>query len=153
METKFKVGDLVKIVDDGKVYTTFDTMFKEMGFLNTEYNSDENSVLSLPLEVFAVRFFNNKFLYGIRKTYKDELLFCETGLELHEDFSTEVLTETKNDCGTHLHNQLVLPTNVEVSISERLEGLLKLTKDNQQWLHNQLLELKQDITTLKSELN
>ena len=158
METggKFKVGDLVSIIDNSRVYATFYTMFRIMNFQNKRYNNIENVDTELPFGIFSVKFFNSVFLYGIRNAYGHELLFEEGGLALSgiqsSIFKTQVLTGMKNDCETHLHDRLNLPTSVEVSISERLEGLLKLTKDNQQWLHNQLLELKQDIDTLKSNL-
>ena len=140
METggKIKIGDLVYITDTDYVYTTFDSMFESMNFQNKSYNSDLNADVTLPFEVFAVKFFNNKFLYGIRNGYGHELLFSEYGISYYywKDYAS---------------GKSILPTIAEVSISERLEGLLKLSKDNQQWLHNQLLELKQDITTLKSK--
>ena len=155
--SKFRIGDLVEIINIDYVYTTFYSMFESMNFQNKSYNSNENADVTLPFEIFEVKFFNNQFLYGIRNGYGHELLFSKHGLSFYKNkpsnFKDQVLTEMKNDCETHLHDQLSLPSNVEVSISERLEGLLKLSKDNQQWLHNQLLELKQDIATLKSELN
>ena len=136
---KFKVKDLVYITNKGYVYTTFDTMFKSMNFQNKSENQISNVDTSLPFEVFAVKFFNNRYLYGIRSAYGHELLFSENGLSYDEK---------KDDANV----KSILPTGAEVAISGRLEGLLKLTKDNQQWLHNQLLELKQDIATLKSNL-
>ena len=142
METggKIKIGDLVHITDTDYVYTTFDSMFESMNFKNKSYNSNENADVTLPFEIFEVKFFNNQFLYGIRNGYGHELLFSKHGLSYYywKDYAS---------------GKSILPTIAEVSISERLEGLLKLSKDNQQWLHNQLLELKQDITTLKSKQN
>ena len=138
--SKFRIGDLVHITDTDYVYTTFDSMFESMNFQNKSYNSDLNADVTLPFEVFAVKFFNNKFLYGIRNGYGHELLFSEYGISSY-------------NWKDYANGKYILSSNVEVSISERLEGLLKLSKDNQQWLHNQLLELKQDIATLKSNLN
>ena len=53
MNTEFKVGDIVKVRDTGNLYTTYDIMFKKLGFINTEYNSGKNS-LGLLGEIFAI---------------------------------------------------------------------------------------------------
>jgi hypothetical protein len=37
-ETKFKVGDKVKITNPGRTYSTYDTMFRKLKFNNTEKN-------------------------------------------------------------------------------------------------------------------
>jgi hypothetical protein len=139
-ESKFKVGDWVAITDSDEVYTTFDSMFKSMNFKNRRYNYIDNVDIKLPFEVFEIKFFNNQFLYGIRNGDGHELLFSECSISSY-------------NWKDYANGKSILPTNTEVAISERLEGLLKLSKDNQQWLHNQLLKLKKDIDTLKSNLN
>jgi len=49
---KFKVGDKVQIVDSGRTYTTYDRMFKKLGFKNIHKN--EFFQPGLVAEVFAV---------------------------------------------------------------------------------------------------
>ena len=49
---KFKVGDKVQIVDSGRTYTTYDRMFKKLGFNNIEKN--EFFQPGLVAEVFAI---------------------------------------------------------------------------------------------------
>ena len=49
---KFKVGDKVQIVDSGRTYTTYERMFKKMGFRDTDKN--EFFQPGLVAEVFAV---------------------------------------------------------------------------------------------------
>ena len=50
--TKFKVGDKVQIVESGRTYTTYEVMFKKMGFRDTKKN--EFFQPGLVAEVFAV---------------------------------------------------------------------------------------------------
>jgi len=50
--TKFKVGDKVQVIDSGKTYTTYVSMFEKMGFNNTERN--EFFPAGLITTVFAV---------------------------------------------------------------------------------------------------
>tara|TARA_R110000868_G_scaffold290470_1_gene550666 strand:- start:201 stop:572 length:372 start_codon:yes stop_codon:yes gene_type:complete len=50
--TKFKVGDKVQVVEPGRTYTTYDHMFKKLGFNNTEKN--ECFEKGLVGEVFVV---------------------------------------------------------------------------------------------------
>jgi hypothetical protein len=49
---KFKVGDKVQIVDSGRTYTTYDRMFKKLGFKNIHKN--EFFQPGLVAEVFAI---------------------------------------------------------------------------------------------------
>ena len=49
---KFKVGDKVQVVDSGRTYTTYDAMFKKLGFRDTHKN--EFFQPGLVAEVFAV---------------------------------------------------------------------------------------------------
>ena len=49
---KFKVGDKVQIVDTGRTYTTYERMFKKMGFRDTKKN--EFFQQGLIATVFAV---------------------------------------------------------------------------------------------------
>ena len=49
---KFKVGDKVQIVDSGRTYTTYEVMFKKMGFRDTKNN--EFFQPGLVAEVFAI---------------------------------------------------------------------------------------------------
>ena len=50
--TKFKVGDKVQIVESGRTYTTYEAMFKKLGFRDTKKN--EFFQPGLVAEVFAV---------------------------------------------------------------------------------------------------
>ena len=50
--TKFKVGDKVQIVESGRTYTTYEVMFKKMGFRDTKKN--EFFQPGLVAEVFAI---------------------------------------------------------------------------------------------------
>lgn len=49
---KFKVGDKVQIVDSGRTYTTYDRMFKKLGFRDKHKN--EFFQPGLVAEVFAI---------------------------------------------------------------------------------------------------
>ena len=49
---KFKVGDKVQVVDSGRTYTTYERMFKKMGFRDTKKN--EFFQQGLIATVFAV---------------------------------------------------------------------------------------------------
>jgi hypothetical protein len=49
---KFKVGDKVQVVEPGRTYTTYGTMFSRLGFNNTERN--ESFQEGLVAEVFVV---------------------------------------------------------------------------------------------------
>jgi hypothetical protein len=50
--TKFKVGDKVQVVEPGRTYTTYEVMFKKLGFRDTKKN--EFFQTGLVAEVFAV---------------------------------------------------------------------------------------------------
>jgi len=77
-----KVGDKVKVVKPGHVYSTFDTMFRKMGFRYTEHNpgferNTEATVFSTCHHPSA-----NDTLVGIRDEKGNECLIGHNGLML-----------------------------------------------------------------------
>jgi len=78
-----KVGDRVVVVDGDYCYTTYDTMFEELGFSNTEYN-EQHSRGSVGT-VFAIGICEvaGGLRYAVRTSDGKECLYDINGIELH----------------------------------------------------------------------
>ena len=80
--SKYKVGDIVKIVNIGETYTTYRSLFEELGFENKVENKcvDKDSIGT----VFAVWYVkcNEKHLYAINisNEQKSQVLMGEYGI-------------------------------------------------------------------------
>ena len=80
-EFQFKVGDILEVIEEGAVYPSYDRMFEEMGFADTEENEGHDH--GTMVQVFAVDhhpdFEDN--LYAVRDVDGKEALYAEYGLK------------------------------------------------------------------------
>ena len=95
METKYKPGDLVRIIEVGHIYSSYDKLFEYFGFKNQKKN---NYISAIPeKEIFIVKktihtdeltpngFYNdmqNKYYLVNIKNLDEEILIAEPALEL-----------------------------------------------------------------------
>jgi hypothetical protein len=88
INSKFKIGDSVRIINDGNIYTTYYRMFSKLGFKDTELNA------TLPYgigKVFGIDVHENNsndILIAIRDEYGNECLIDECGLKHEFDMTT-----------------------------------------------------------------
>jgi len=78
---KFKVGDKVRVVDSGKIYTTYVVMFEKMGFNNTKSNSFFQQGLIATVFAVAEHEDDGLTLLGIQAANGTQCLISVNGVE------------------------------------------------------------------------
>lgn len=110
METKYKSGDLVRIIEPGHIYSTHHLLFKYLGFKNEKRNDYISSVPEK--EIFIVKrtihkeelapngFYNdgeNKCYIVNIKNLNEELLVGERAIELAKESFISLSSLINND--------------------------------------------------------
>jgi hypothetical protein len=82
MKTEIKVNDKVKIINDNYLYTTYELIFRELGFKNKLVNYKPDNYKDLVFDVVAIteHKIENRDLYFI-KSNDVELLISKQGIE------------------------------------------------------------------------
>jgi len=85
----YKVGDVVEITNLGKIYSTFDSVFKEVGFRNTVSNSIENSKTG---KIFHIckHSFNSLTLLSLNLDDGAQVLISKDGVKHKESDNYQV---------------------------------------------------------------
>jgi hypothetical protein len=84
--SKIKVGSKVVITNPGRTYTTYDDMFRLLGFKNTEHN--EAFLVGMQGTVFAVENhlnWPNDTLYAVQDAQGNQCLINVDGIDLVSD--------------------------------------------------------------------
>ena len=132
MTEKFKVGNIVKIRDTGFLFTTYDKMFKKLGFINIERNSGKNS-LGLLGEIFAIEQHpsdEDTILAAVNLENGEQILIDVDGIE-KVTFKPKCapMTITLNE----KYNAIVYPDRVEVGCQtfsfDSIKDLFVITKE------------------------
>lgn len=110
MKTKYKSGDLVRIVEPGHIYSSYDSLFKYLGFKNEKRN---NYISNTPeKEIFIIKkiihkdelapngFYNdgeNKYYIVNIKNLDEEILTGEHAIELAKESFISLSSLINND--------------------------------------------------------
>jgi hypothetical protein len=87
--SKFKIGDSVGIINDGKIYTTYYRMFHKLGFKDTEVNATLPYGIGKVFGIDVHELDSNDILIAIRDEYGNECLIDECGLKHEFDMNTD----------------------------------------------------------------
>ena len=95
MNFKFNIGDKVVVVNNGKTYTTYDTMFRKLNFKDKAYNptfhhGTEGTVFARDVSKIG------DLIYGIRTQAGDECLIEEAGIEKVLEGSEKIVQKEKS---------------------------------------------------------
>lgn len=88
IKSKFKIGDSVRIISNGKIYTTYYRMFHKLGFKDTELNATLPYGIGRVFGIDVHENNSNDILIAIRDEYGNECLIDECGLKHEFDMST-----------------------------------------------------------------
>lgn len=89
INSKFKIGDSVRIINDGKIYTTYYRMFSKLGFKDTELNATLPYGIGKVFGIDVHELDSNDILIAIRDEYGNECLIDECGLKHEFDMNTD----------------------------------------------------------------
>lgn len=95
---KFQVGQLVKVKNNGETYCSYSTVFKELGFNNTEVNNSfKNGTVG---QIFAITKHTNirgheEYLCALVDEHGNECLIGENGINPLKFERVEKPTEVK----------------------------------------------------------
>jgi hypothetical protein len=133
--SSYKVGDRVIITDALECYSTYSSVFKEMGFKNTKFN-DSFSMMNLKIAtIFDIGrhpAFSNTILYGIRFYDGSELLISQKGISLFSGFQKDdiVVIESSDKfydtVPRHLKGQ---PVRVRPNIIYHIRNIDSISQD------------------------
>lgn len=89
VKSKFKIGDSVRIIDIGEIYSTYLDMFIKLGFKNKEVNYYYNCVkIGTVFGVSEDLRFSEEILVAVRDEDGDEYLIHQDGLTHEFDMTT-----------------------------------------------------------------
>jgi hypothetical protein len=80
---KFKIGDIIRVNDNGAIYDTFSEKFKELGFKNTSFNLGiKNGKFAKIFAISNHKFKCNTILLACISKKGKEFLIDSDGVEL-----------------------------------------------------------------------
>lgn len=102
---KYNIGDVVKYVDAGQIYSNYGLMFKHLNFEDKKYNPGKNILVGSQVTIFnrIVHHFSHQPLYAIRFK-NEEVLIDEEGLENIEDNSWKIAIH----CDDYQHGSKII---------------------------------------------